>query len=407
MHPTEQPEAREHTMTRADQERWARRGREGVEALALPDALRAIVRASLDTPQFGPPENYHHFEGLRMDAHLGAILASADAVAAGTLDYAQVGLPPEETVALRAMLERACSEHAGELTTYAYLHDIKKPDCMNVELADGTQRIFTMDEWERIVADAGGDDARIRDALRAQGIVKIGYRQDAALTGDKDRDHGPEAEGTIRTLAAHDPDVAAFVAAHDLILTGVGAHEMHFQRFPSSTNARAWRDALATVFPPETIDFILTVNFLDIAGSKKADGSSDFSSFRNMLAAQASYGEIAAFATVMPTLERFVGRKPAFLENAMNALLNLESLDAVREQIAEYRKPPEATALTAAQITAVEEHLPAWAHDLALSDAQVAQAREALRDAHYARALGAAGLGKLTGMIKRMLTTRA
>jgi len=402
MHPTEQPEAREQT-TRADQERWARRGREGVEALAIPDALRTIVRASLDTPQFGP----YHNEGIRMDAHLGAIMEAAASMMAGTFDYTQLALAPEQTATLRAMLERVCREHAEELTTYAYLHDLKKPDCMNVERSDGTQRIFTMDEWKRIAADAGGDDARVRDVLRAQGIVKIGYRQDAALTGDEDRDHGPEAEGTIRALAEHDPDVATFVATHDLILTGVGAHEMHFQRFPSSAKARAWRDELATVFPPETIDFILTVNFLDIAGSKNADGSSDFSSFRNMLEARASHDEIATFADVAPTLERFAGRKPAFLENAMNTLLNLESLDAVRKQIAEYRKPPEATHLTDEQITAVEAKLPEWAHDLALSDAEAAQAREALRDVHYARALGAAGLGKLTGMIKRMIATRA
>ncbi|MDO8425545.1 MAG: hypothetical protein Q7T01_03460 [bacterium] len=393
--------AAEPRMTREDQERWTHKGREALETLQLPAALKALARASLDTPQLGP----YHNEGPRMDAHLGAIMEAAEQIADGTFEYAQVGLDATAATALRAMLERVCQTHTRELTVYAYLHDLKKPECMNVEYADGTQRVFTVAEWEQAVSDADGDEARARTALQAQGIVKIGYRQDAALTGGQERDHGPEGEEAIRALAKQDSEVAVFAAQHELILTGVGSHEMHFQKFPKSSNAGAYRDNLATVFPPETIDFILAVNFLDIAGSRDEHGASDFTSFRNMLQARVSYDAIAAFMEEVPTLARFAG-KPDFLENALNALFNLGTPDAVRAKIAEHRKPPEATHLTDTQIATVEAKLPEWAGDLKLSDEQQTQAREALRDAHYARALNAVGLGKLTGLIKRMLTAK-
>ncbi|MBI4434915.1 hypothetical protein HY635_03845 [Candidatus Uhrbacteria bacterium] len=390
----EHPEQR---IAREDQERWARKGRETLESLPLPTALKDAARASLDTPQFGP----YHNEGLRMDSHLGAIIETAEAIERGTFNYESLGLPPDRATEVRALLERVVRDHADDLRTYAYLHDLKKPDTMNVELADGTQRVFTMAEWETLLADAGGDEERARAMCSERGITKIGYRHTEELTGGEAKDHGPEGAAYVTSLAAADPEIAAFIADKQLILTGVAAHEMHFQVFPSTNAAKQYREQIAAQFSPEEVDFILTVNLLDIAGSKGPDGRSEYSGLRNMLEARAAYEAIEAFRK-----EREAAGRP-LRENELGNLLNLKGVDAVARKIAELAKPPEATALAAEQLAAVEAKLPDWLRDLKVPEDQHEAVRAALQSDHYARALGALKLGKLTGVVKGFLARSA
>lgn len=381
-------------ISRADQERWARIGRERLEALPLPRALVDIIRPTLDTPQFGP----YHNEGMRMDAHLGAILDAAEQIRVGTFDFSALGLPPDRVAEVQQLLERVARERADDLTTYAYLHDVKKPDTMNVELADGSQRVFTMIEWEAIVAEAGGDEERIRQALGARGITKIGYRHDEAIAPDgQSHDHGPEGAAELERFAGQDPEIAAFLADKRLILTGVAAHEMHFQAFPGTSSAKQYAEKIASRFSFEEVDFILAVNFLDIAGSKGPDGRSDYMSFRNMVEARAAHERITAFRQQRETAGR------PLRENELGELLNAKGLAAVEAKIVKLEKPPEPTALTPEQRAAAEAKLTDWMRDLKIPPEQEPAIRAALASDHYARELGALKLGKLTGVIKQFI----
>lgn len=378
-------------IARADQERWARIGREMLETLPLPRVLVDVIRPALDTPQFGP----YHNEGLRMDAHLGAILDAAERIRGGTFDFAELGLPPDRAADVQRLLERVAREQKDNLTTYAYLHDLKKPDTMNVELEDGSQRLFTMTEWEAIVTEAGGDEDHIRQALGASGITKIGYRHDEAIAPDgQSHDHGPDGAAELERLAGQDHEVAAFLADKRLILTGVAAHEMHFQAFPGTSSAKQYAEKIAARFSPEEVDFILAVNFLDIAGSKGPDGRSDYTGFRNMVEARAAHERITAFRQQRETTGR------PLRENELGELLNAKGLAAVEQKIVKLEKPPEPTALTAEQLTAAEAKLADWMRDLKISPEQEPAIRVALASEHYARELGTLRLGKLTGVIK-------
>lgn len=381
-------------ISRADQKRWARIGRETLETLPLPRALVDVIRPTLDTPQWGP----YHNEGLRMDAHLGAILDAAEQIRAGTFDFTALGLPPDRASGVQQLLERVARERADDLTTYAYLHDLKKPDTMNVELADGSQKIFTMADWEAIVAEAGGEEERIRASLAARGITKIGYRHTEDIAPDgQSHDHGPEGAAHLEQLAGQDPEVAAFLADKRLVLTGVAAHEMHFQAFPGTSSAKQYAEKIAARFSPEEVDFVLAVNFLDIAGSKGPDGKSDYVGFRNMVEARAAHERITAFQQ-----QREATGRP-LRENEIGELLNAKGLAAVEQKITKLEKPPEPTALTPEQRGAAETKLADWIRDLKIPPEQEPAIRVALASDHYARELGALKLGKLTGVIKQFV----
>lgn len=385
----------EQEISQEQQQRWEQRGRANVERLDVPEPLREAIRATLDTPQWGPDHN----EGLRMASHLGCIDNAAEEIVAGTFHYESIGLPPEQTVAVHELLERTIRAHRTETEEYINLHDLRKLDCMNAELADGSQRVFTMEEWRAITADASGDDERVRTRLRELGIAKIGYRQSKDITGGEERDHGPEAIRYLEDLSRAHWDVAVYCAERKLILTGVANHEMHFQVFPASAAAKHYSEKIAKRFSEEEAEFILTVCFLDIAGSKSSDGASDYSGFRNMLEARESFRAIETFRTARESSGR------PLRENELGQLMNLGSVDAVRKKIATLEKPPESTALTTEQLAAVDARLNDWMRDLKIPAEQEPAIRAALRSDHYARALGDLRLGKLTGAIKKLLTS--
>jgi hypothetical protein len=273
---------------------------------------------------------------------------------------------------------------------------------MNVELADGSQRVFTMAEWEAMEEEAWYDDDHLRPLLTARGITKIGYRHSKDIAPDgQEHDHGPEGAAALEELGARFPEIAEFLADKRLILTGVTAHEMHFQAFPGTSSAKQYAEKIAARFSPEEVDFILAVNFLDIAGSKGPDGKSDYTGFRNMVEARAAYERITTF-----TAQREAAGRP-LKENEFGELMNAKGLAAVEAKITKLEKPPEPTALNPEQRAAVEAKLAGWMRDLKIPPEQEPAIRAALASDHYARELGALKLGKLTGVIKGFLARPA
>lgn len=398
MHDTENQKKSEMLQSER-KESWRRRGRETLESLELPNTLKGVIRDSLDTPQYSP---YHH-EGLMMDAHLGLMIENIEKIRDGSFDYTQLRLSDDHTARVRALGERIVREHASAMTEYTYLHDIRKPDCMNAEMTGAdrkkTQRIFTMDEWKQIRDRYFPDEQKIRAALEEQGITKIGYRHSEELTGGEAKDHGPEAERYFQELAVHDPESAAFFESRALTIKGIANHEMHFQVFNAVKSGKQFEAKLASKFSPEEIEFILTVNLLDIASSLNEAGAAEYQGFRNMIEARDAYLMIQAF-----TDARAAEEKP-LKESDRGMLMNLQGVDLVAAKIEQLKNPPR-TNLEPQERELIVGQLGTWMHDLGIPEERKQEIEGALSADNYQRALGQLGLGKLAGAIRQTLAKR-
>ena len=278
----------EATEAEKPSERWTRLGHENLESIPMPEALKNLVRASLETPQLSP----YHNEGPEMAAHLGLIMETVEAIHSDKFDFRALELPPDLEDKVKERITKAIQTNYAQMRTYAYLHDLEKPSCMNIEDANGKQRVFTMEEWRELVAQNGGDKEKAMVALTSQGYTKIGYRIGGELAnelGVENKDHGDEGERIIRDLATKDEDTKRFVDGLGLILKGIANHELHFQVFNNAKSAGMFEKFLASNFSEDEIDFIYTACLIDLAGSLNERGKPNFGGFRNMVVARESH----------------------------------------------------------------------------------------------------------------------
>jgi hypothetical protein len=301
-------------------ERRIKIGREQLESIEMPESLKSLVRQSLDTPQLGP----YHNEGPEMAAHLGLIIETVDAINSDTFDFHILGLPEKLEEEIKERVTKVIRENYQKMRTYAYLHDLEKLSCMNIENTDGVQRVFTMSEWYELVAQNSGDKEKAMATLVNQGYIKIGYRVGGELAkelGIEEKDHGDEGEKMLLDLAVRDVKVKEFISELGLILKGVANHELHFQVFNHAKSASKYEKFLANIFTEDEIDFIYTACLIDIAGSLDKNGQSDFQGFRNMVIARVNYDLI----------------KGSGLTN-VESLVNLDSIEKVQNRIEQLRK---------------------------------------------------------------------
>lgn len=397
MPPAPEPER----LSNENKERWAKMGRESLESLEIPESLKEEMRRSLDTPQFGP----YHNEGLRMDSHLGLMMENVDQIHAGTFDFAELGLSEEEQPEAEKLVKSAIDANYDDMRSYAYVHDLKKPDCMNWEFEGKRQEFKTMDDWGAIVKGAKGDE-EIQARLKEMGVKKIGYRLDKTLTGDEDKEHGEEGEKFVRQLAEKDPEVKEFIRDKGLILTGVANHEMHFKVFGQAKSPKRYKEEIADKFKPEEIGFIYAACLIDIASSLNEQGKADYKGFRNMVTAKLMYDEIQDFIKEREIQEEREGQgqgKKPLTVHQVSELLASADRQQFDKRLDKILNPPR-TGLEEAEIALVEKELPKWRlKDAKLDDDTAATIKEALRDENYASALGKQGLGKYAGMIKTLL----
>ncbi len=309
-------------------ERWMKLGRENLEAISMPESLKVLVRESLDTPQLGA----YHNEGPEMSAHLGLIMETVDHINSGKFDFASLGLPKNLEDKVRERTERAISLNYEKMKTYAYLHDLAKPVCMNIENTDGVQRVFTLGEWNELVVQNGGDKEKALAALKEQGNKKIGYRIGGELAkslGIEDKDHGDEAERMLLKMSENDEEIKNFTSDLDLILKGVANHELHFQVFNKVSSGGGYAKYLASRFSDDEIDFIYTACLIDIAGSLNKDGKSDFQGFRNMVVARESHDLMVGSG--LPNTESLTNLDTN--EKVINGIKELQKLELLKKLV--------------------------------------------------------------------------
>jgi|GEM_PF-2297839 len=330
----------QYEVTSAQCEQWTKRGAETLETLVLPQSLKKDIKESLETPQYGA----YHNEGPTLAAHVGKIIETIHDIDQSRFRFDSLGLPPGQTSAIEDLVTKAIQENKDHMAVYAYLHDLKKPDCMNVEIEheeDGKkkkrQEIFTIDRYKKEVSDpCAGDSECIQQKFKSMGVTKIGYRLSEALTGGESKEHGETSAQYLQEQAGKDTDVAQFLQDKNLILTGVANHELHFQVFSNAKSAAQYEKSIASRFNENEIGFIYSACLIDIAGSAGKDGTSDFSGFRNMVEARQVYLTIQEFVR-----QRQEEGKPPLRENELQELKNLQGLDKVTAKIESIKNPPE------------------------------------------------------------------
>lgn len=343
-------------------DRWMRIGRENLESIPMPEMLKSLIRESLETPQLGP----YHNEGPEMAAHLGLIMETVDAIISGQFDFHALGLPLDLEHIVKERITRVLKANAEQMKTYAYLHDLAKLKCMNIEDAEGNQRVFTMEEWRELVSQNGGDKEQARSVLTSQGFTKIGYRIGGELAkklGVEDKDHGDEAEKLLLELGEKDPEVKQLIDGLGLILKGIANHELHFQVFNNAKSAKSFEKSFVKNFNEDEIDFIYAACFIDIAGSLNDQGRSDFQGFRNMVVARESHGLIANSG----------------LKN-VEPLINLDTIEKVKSKIEQLKKEEAAKGvkLEESDVTSILEQAAGWG---ITNEGDLGELQEALRNA--------------------------
>jgi hypothetical protein len=259
-----------------------------------------------------------------MAAHLGLILETIEAINSDRFDFKVLELPKEFEDEIREKITRSVKTNYEKIKTYTYLHDLGKPDCMNIENGEGKQRVFTLKEWRELVDLNKGDKERAITALSEQGYTKIGYRIGRKLAeelGIEVKDHGDEGVRILQSMASSDEEMERFLEDSELILKGIANHELHFQVFNNAKSAGIYKKFLSSNFSEDEIDFIYTVCLIDITGSLDKNGQSNFEGFRNMVVARECHNLI----------------KNSGLKN-VESLLNLDSIEKVKEGIERLRK---------------------------------------------------------------------
>ncbi len=342
-----------------NKERWHKKGLEELERLSIPPVLKDKIRESLETPQLGP----YHNEGDEMSSHLGLMMENIDAILDGTFDFGRCGIPKEYEDDAIEQIRGALRANATEMRIYAYLHDLEKMGCMNVEyFKDGKkeQRRFTQEEWSAIKEKCANDPVKIKEWFSSQGITKVGYRITKAIAeqeGTKERDHGETATETLRKMAESNKDVATFLQGLDLILKGVENHELHFQVFNSARSAKQYAAHLSDIFSLEEIDFIYAACFIDIASSLDAGGEGSYKGFQNMLIARNAHKKIQQF--IKDFQKQY---EKSLSENDINSLMNVEGIDKVEEKIRALEKQERLkdVMLSEGDVGEIVNHFTAW-----------------------------------------------
>lgn len=393
------PEQQE-ILSAESRERWTNKGLEELEKLEIPQGLKEDIQASLETPQYGA----YHNEGPTLSSHIGKIMETIDAINQGEFRFGDLGLAPGQEAAMTRLVTQAIQENGSHMRVYAYLHDLKKPELMNIEIqyeeggkTKKRQEMYTMDQYKELVQECAGDPACIDAKFKSMGVTKIGYRHSAELTGGEAKDHGETAEKSLRERGNEDSEISDFLKDKDLILVGVANHEMHFQVFSNAKSALQYEKNIASKFSDEEIGFIYAACLIDIAGSLKADGTSDFSGFQNMAEARECYLTIQEFVA-----QREQEGKP-LRDNEVAELKNLQGLDKVQAKIESINNPPR-TSLLPQEVGRIEDRLRSGAlKDMGIEEPMMETVLEALRNENYAKALADLKLGKVVGFVKSVL----
>lgn len=222
------------------------------------EELREDIKISFNVPQWG---DYHN-EGVFMDTHLAAILASVDAIDAGQFH-------PDLPDHIQRRLSGVVAGRKQSIQKYVFTHDIVKRHKMVVKDADGERNEVSWEDWEASLPEGvQGNPVAMREYLKSQGIQSIGYPK-----------HGKPGAARVQEFGEH-------LDVPDVLLTAIRKHEVafNFERI----NAKTFADYFGKLSEDE-IAWVMTASYVDTMASYRDNGQPNLSAFMNMVHSEKVY----------------------------------------------------------------------------------------------------------------------
>lgn len=240
----------------------------------LPE-LADDISKSLETPHIGP----YHCEGDMLQ-HLQLMIQTLDDMQTGRFVES---LPEGYAERFRLLAQ----EQTRSWEQFIFLHDVEKPNCMQLKLATEPKSVrvdISWEEWKAI--EAAGRPYRFVDPASGQEAViesTAFFHQGNKAMGRPAASHGQAAADRLSDVEAH-PGV------DEAIIPLIADHELAFS-FQDRINTRTYTKHIAE--NPELanrIDELMLVNYLDLASSWRAEtGKPNIDSLLNMMVSRANY----------------------------------------------------------------------------------------------------------------------
>lgn len=280
-----------------------------VALATVPTDLRTEVETSFRVPQYGP----YHQEGDFLITHLQLVLAALEDMRRGEFH-------PAVSPKLRPELTRVANAYANLATLYVLLHDIDKMNCMTLIYADGTEKVVTWAEWQKLVGDyplaemiQRGDEGALDDFCEDRQITQVSYFQ---KTEGGARMHGKIAADRLR---AHG-DIP------EIICKAIDTHEIAYQfAGRGGINLPLFRKVFEGMSDDE-LAFALLVNLADEMGSWGESGP-DITPFVLLAETATAARKFAEVETRLRGTAKLDGQK---LDKAIAALF--KATDAFRNE---------------------------------------------------------------------------
>ncbi len=268
--------------------------------------LEAAIRRSLLTPQLGE----YHNEGPRMDSHVGLIIETIDNIRSRKFPEDLANYPDVQEI-----MRQLVSPEEGvspEITDYAFLHDIAKPDCLTLKLEeqkDGTE--VTWEQWQAI--EAAGEPYQ----YEGKAVNSISYFHSSEGSAGQ---HGNKGAEQLKKSGVSED-----------ILAAMQKHEVAYQF--GKINASTYEEHFVKAgFTADQHKFILLASYIDTMASLRLDGKPDLKNFQNLLHSRENF----------LLIKKFLDQGVKISENKLNSLKNSDKvlsdadLESVIEKIRKY-----------------------------------------------------------------------
>ncbi len=234
-----------------------------------PDLKERIVR-SLKTPQLS---NFHT-EGPTMESHLRLIMETLNDMAEGRFHDTLVDEPEAMEFLRRSVTVKDPADPEREtlnpdMLTYAFTHDIAKPDTLLVKCEGQKWGVeMTLEDWQTSVAHGE------YDTLEGKRVTSISYYHPSK-----------KSEGQHGNMGA---EILATSSIPQYLLSAIRKHEVAHQF--SKTNALTYEEHfIKTGLSSNEQDLALAASYADTASSLTENGAPDLSNFLNLIRSRKNY----------------------------------------------------------------------------------------------------------------------
>ncbi|MDO8521615.1 MAG: hypothetical protein Q7S52_05865 [bacterium] len=234
-----------------------------------PELKERVVR-SLETPQL----NDHHTEGPTMESHLRLIVETLNDMADGRFHDILADEPEAMEFLRRSVTVQDSVDPEKEMLnpdmlTYAFTHDIAKPDTLLVKLESEKGGVeMTLEDWQAAVEHGE------YDMVGGKRVVSISYYHPSKKSAGQHGNMGAE--------------ILANSTAPKHLLAAIRKHEVAYQF--SKINALTYEEHFAkSDLSPEEQELAIAASYADTMASLTAEGKPDLKNFLFLIQSRKNY----------------------------------------------------------------------------------------------------------------------